>query len=279
MRRILLQKYSAVLFLLLVVLPAKSPGKTLRMSTLRWPPYVSPNVRNQGVVADVVKSAMREVGYEVKVDFLPWKRVLSETLKGKYHGLFPAYHSESRSDSFVYSRKILTSPLAFYRRKEVSVNLSSLRDLHPYTIGVVMGYMNSRRIEQADFLTREYARNDLINLRKLARGRIDLAIVDKHTARYLANHHLKNAPGIELVTPIIQWLTLHAIFPRKAEKSDRWRKLFDEGLGALRTSGKFDRILKRHGFRFDGKFFLRLQEQLASGSTSLSGKETLYEMR
>jgi len=245
-----------VVLVLLTAVPAV--GKSIDLATLRWPPYVSPEVKQNGVVAEVVREAFKEVGISSSIEFLPWKRVLNESIEGTYDGIFPAYYSQSRGDSFLFSEPIVTSPLAFYRREGQDITFDSLQDLEQFQIGVVMGYMNTRKVDRAEYLTKEPARNDLINLRKLLHRRIDLTIIDKHTARYLDRTQFTGSNQLTMMEPLINWLRLYAAFPRRSDHSQQLREQFNHGLAQLRRTGEFDEILRQHGFKYNGEFFTRL---------------------
>src|SRR3546814_17680884 len=69
-----------------------------------------------------------------------------------------------------------------------SSDLTTLDDLHALSIAVVRGYTNTREFDArvADRrLTVEPAIDDLTNLRKLASGRVRLAVLDAAVIGYL----------------------------------------------------------------------------------------------
>jgi len=70
--------------------------------------------------------------------------------------------------------------LVLCARKELKIRYNSLKYLAPYRIGVVNGYVNTPELDRADFLKKDGVTNDLQNIRKLVRGRVDLILEEKN---------------------------------------------------------------------------------------------------
>ena len=168
-----------ILFFLLFVLlllpgtPAVSARKTVSLATTDWEPYVGQNLKNYGFVSEIIAEAFKRAGYRVEYVFMPPKRVMKLVETGEYVAGYPAYYSAERTDRFFYSDPFAHSAVGFYKRKDVEIPYGNLRDLASFKIGVCLGFAYPHVFETADYLKKEVAKNEILNLRKLIQKRID----------------------------------------------------------------------------------------------------------
>lgn len=188
------------------------------MASLEWPPYVSEQLPGQGIISQRVRMALAREGYQLQIRFLPWKRAVAMVQHSTlYVGVFPEYASPRREQEFYCSDPILQAPLAGYR------------------IGTVAGYINTPEFDALvarKTLVIDEAQNDIANLKKLLRGRIELAVIDPVLYRYLLRHD----PEIKalswrllLVSRLLGQMQLVACFRRDAE-GERVRNALNRGL-------------------------------------------------
>ena len=85
------------------------------------------------------------------------------------------------------------------------ISFSSLKDLIPYKIGVVRGYVNTKEFDAADYLNKDEANDDLTNFRKLLKNRVDLVIADKFVGKYVMETNLADdVDKIEFIEPPLE---------------------------------------------------------------------------
>lgn len=168
---------------------AWAEGQTFKLTSLEWPPFSGKDLPQQGGSIAVAKAAFEAQGDSLEVTFLPWKRAVQRGLEAPgYVGYFPEYYSADLEDKCLFSDPSGASPLGLVERKEAPISWASLDDLKAYKIGTVAGYVNT-----ADFdalaaegaLKIQEATDDITNLRKVAAGRIDTAVVDANVMNYL----------------------------------------------------------------------------------------------
>jgi polar amino acid transport system substrate-binding protein len=178
-----------------LVHPSDAEDKTVRLASLDWPPYTMAGNINGGAEL-VVRRAFEAMGYRLVVEVLPWNRaVYNATNAPAFDGYFPEYWASAAEKTFFFSRPIGRSPLGFAERKAEPVAWQRLDDLAGIRIGTVSGYINTDEFDtraKAGGLSVEEALSDSINLRKLARGRIRLAVIDRNVMDVL----LANDPGL-----------------------------------------------------------------------------------
>lgn len=212
----------------------------VKLTSLEWPPYSGASLPGGGITVAALRAALAEAGWSMEVEFLPWKRAVEAARTGQNGvvGYFPEYFDEANRE-FVFSQSMGKSLVGFAEpamKRFVWDKFEDLKTLGP--IGVVDGYVNSPEFDQAvqqGDLKVERVSEDLLNLKKLASGRIRAAVIDRHVMSYL----MKNDSGLAAVAgriafnekPLIEQ-TLHVAFRRTAE-AEAARAALNRGLTLL----------------------------------------------
>ncbi len=237
---------------ILAALIAFTPITTLAaekvvVATLEWPPYTSEAMPRLGVTSSVVEDAFAAAGMDVEILVTPWKRAIAaaknETTVAAY---FPGYHCD-HDTGFTASAPIGKGPLGFAEHVDAPLNWSSLEDIvgGELKIGTVLGYANTTEFDAmvgSGKIRAAKAKDDLTNLRKLARKRIDAAVIDKLV---LANL-LATEPSLEDAVAVIRFndtpledKTLYLCFTDD-EIGRALRDRFDSGLAKLNVEALVD---------------------------------------
>lgn len=206
-------------------------------------------LENFGFTSHIVTEAFGRVGYRVKYTFLPWARLLKQVEAGKFDAGCAAYYSEERARIFAFSAPYAQGPVVFYKRKDRDITFRTLADLKPYRIGVARGYVNNAEFDAADYLRKEVANDNDLNLKKLLAERVDLVAIDKFVAQHLLQTSMPE--GGELLEPLDPPLAenpIHLIFSRKRDGYERRIRDFNRGLEAIIEDGTVRRILQQYGF-------------------------------
>jgi ABC-type amino acid transport substrate-binding protein len=237
--------------LLLVLLSLAPPGRgedRVSLATLNWAPYVGKDLPHLGFTSEIVRRAFERAGYSVEISFMPWARVLRRVARGASDAMYPAYRSPERARTFALSDPFAWSYLVFYKRVEAEIGYTRLRDLQGHRIGVVRGYVNSPAFDRADYLLKEPTDSDESNLRKLLRGRIDLAVIDLHTARYLLQNRLSRGVGrLEPLEPPLQVKPLYLGVSREVPGYRAVVADFNRSIAGMSAEGVLEEIRSRHG--------------------------------
>lgn len=207
------------------------------MASLEWPPYVSERLPGQGLISQRVRMALAREGYQLQIRFLPWKRAVAMVQHStSYIGVFPEYASPQREQEFYCSDPILQAPLALIQDARLPpINWSRLEDLTGYRIGTVAGYINTPEFDALvarKMLDIDEAQDDVANLKKLLRGRIDLAVIDPVLYRHLLRHdpEIKALSWrLRLVSRLLGQMQLVACFRHDAA-GERVRNSLNRGL-------------------------------------------------
>ncbi len=223
---------------------------SITLATLDWAPYVGQKLPNYGFTSEIISAAFKRAGYTVKIEFLPWARVLQEVETGKYDAGYPAYYSNERAQKYLLSDAFANGITGFYKRKADTIAYTSLQDLKPYRIGVIMGYVNSPEFDAASYLQKEEAIDEATNLNKLLAKRIDLTVLDKFTAQYVISTSLPaGKDALEFLEPPLLVQPLHVMVSRQTQGAEQKLRDFNEGLKQIRADGTLDQILTKYGYQ------------------------------
>lgn len=169
--------------------------------------------------------------------------------KGTVLAAAHAYYTKERATRFLFSEPYLDSKIVLCVLKGSPIKWSgSLKELEGFRIGVVSGFSNTPEFDSDSHLTKDYATNDLYNLKKLIKKRVDVIVIDK----YVAIDILKNNPtvdkglgAVEFLNPELAVRPLHLIFNQTKPKAVELLKNFNEGLRIATEDGSIKEIMQQ----------------------------------
>lgn len=214
--------------------------KVAKLTSLEWPPYSGAALKDGGASVAVAKAAFEAVGWKVDVRFLSWKRAVDMAREGidGVVGYFPEYLDPSVTE-FVFSASMGNSPLGLVQGAAKPVAWSSIADLKAIQpIGVVDGYVNTAEFDDAvakGALKVDTVSDDALNVKKVAAGRIQAAVIDQHVLGW----YLKNDASLKGLADKVAFnekplaiKTLHVAFG-KGPQAEAARAALDEGLAKI----------------------------------------------
>ena len=231
---------------------ALANDKLIRLTSLEWPPYSGAAIEQQGASIAVVRAAAEAMGYQLEVKFYPWNRAVAaaQDPKSGFHGYFPEYYSDDVASNFRFSDSIGSGPLGFVEQSAAPVSWSSLADLKGKAIGVVDGYVNTTEFDAkaaAGELKTEAVSDDLTNIKKVAAGRIALAVIDKNVlAHLLANEpSLAGAKGkVQFNSKLLEDKQLFIAF-QKSEQGSAAAEVINQGLKKIDIAAVMGKFLNQ----------------------------------
>ncbi len=226
-------------------------AENITLATTDWQPYAGENLPNYGFTSEIIATAFERRGYTVQFTFLPWKRAMIYVESGRYDALYSAYYSEERAQIFALSEPYTESIVTLCSQTGRDITYTTFRDLIPYRIGVVRGYVNSPEFDAADYLHKDDVTRDIQNIYKLLNGRLDLIVVDK----YVAIHHIKTNPTIQatvndvtFLEPPLDTKPVYIMFSKAVPGYEKTLADFNAGLKAIQDDGTYQEILHKYGF-------------------------------
>lgn len=215
-------------------------------------PYVDIHHARHGIDSEIVKEAFQRVGYTVQFKFRPWARVLKEVERGDFEAAYTAFYTSERSEVFAFSRPYNKGSLVLYKRKETPISYTTIRDLTPYTIGVVLGNVYSPEFDAATYLKKEAVSKLLQNLKKLAANRIDLLVGDyAEIQTTIWTQFPEGKDSLVSLEPPISTNLHYVIFSKKISGYEQKLRDFNSGLQQIIQDGTFEQIFRNYGINID----------------------------
>jgi len=212
---------------------APAAADTFSLTSLDWPPYSGKDLPEGGLSVKVARAAFEAMGHDMAVVFLPWQRAVAMGLGEGYVGYFPEYYSEDlAADSCAFSEPMGSGSLGFVEPVSAPVSWETLDDLADRSIGTVAGYVNTAAFDErvaAGLLTVQTANDDLTNIRKVARGRIEMAVIDANVLDWLLSQNPDLAGQVQMNDRRLEDKKLYVCF-QKSEAGDAAREIFNQGL-------------------------------------------------
>lgn len=226
--------------------PAPNAQGRVRLVATEFPPYTTASLADHGAAVAITRAAVERAGMTMELQYRPWVRALGELQQGQWDGVIGAWHSVERESYMVYPRALgITNKIGFMARVGSNIAVDDLKRLGALTIGVVRDYANPPAFEQMQ-LRKEEAIDDLTNLRKLAAGRVDLALVDKGVAFHILQTQLReHLNALTWLDPAVADMPLYTAFSKKMPELGPRVAAFSRALNELQMSGELQRILQR----------------------------------
>ncbi|AZZ92448.1 transporter substrate-binding domain-containing protein [Hahella sp. KA22] len=242
--------FSCILISIMATLHARAEDKVW-LSIGEFPPFFSSTLSHYGVFPHIVEEAFAAEHIKVEYVFLPWNRALRMAAEGDYDGTPGWVYSKERAQQFSYSDPVLIETKVFFHLKSLNFDWSSIEDLKPYKIGLTLGYFYGptlARAEVRDGFVFERVSTDLLNMRKLAAGRIQLFAVNREVGLQIARSEIsaQDAANITYHPKPISVDAQHLLISRNIDPV-RARFLldsFNRGLRKLRDSGRYETLWK-----------------------------------
>ena len=213
-----------------------------------WAPHYGETLEQGGYTVEIIREALKRVGYGLKTVWLPWKKAQVEAARGDFDGLGASFYNEERAAKFAYSNPIAATEIVFFKRTEDDIKYSSLEDLKPYKIGTGFEYGYPEKFVKADYLEKIEAYELKTNITRLLYKRIDLIIGSRKAIRYyLKQKYPDRMSSLEMLGDPLETLSLYVLFSKM--KPDYKQKVedFNRGLKIIKEDGTYQKIMEKHG--------------------------------
>jgi polar amino acid transport system substrate-binding protein len=241
-----LKKALAALFLAVLIVPP-SFAREISIATLEWPPNISSTLPGYGLNSALVKAAFEAAGHTVNIQFMPWTRALKDGLDGRSDVVMGAYYNKDRANKYIYSDLIYHVDVGLIARPGLAKkSYESLQEMVPYKIGITRSYTNSEEFDAARYLRKYIAATPVLNVRKLYRKRIDMAVMSFDTFRYEAEKEGFCPDRVTFVQPPLERHGLYIMGSKNIQDGQEIINDFNKGLKTIRANGTFDKILKTY---------------------------------
>ena len=179
--------------------------ETWKITSLNWEPYSGDTLTSQGNSVQKFREVLRKKGIRLLVEFYPWLRAQKKAKTKEYVGYFPAWPEEV-AKGFIASPPVDWSEVALMKNSDLDITFKNIDDLvKKYKVGIVKTYVYPQEITDA---LKKYPKhadgspNELSLLKKLAKGRIKVAVTDPNVMLYLAAK--EGVDNIEMIKVVMK---------------------------------------------------------------------------
>lgn len=261
---------------LLLSMPALATGPRITHSLLspesrqvyatEIPPFISSDVANQGMVAELAETALTAAGIDAVVEILPLQKMVryyllqEQALAGL--GVNLDFSPEEKKDLIVIP--VLVAEQRYYVYKSGSQaatkwtgDLNSLKGLRYGALegGRASTYKNAGiQVEEGRALSL---------LKEVKENRLDFIGLPTLSAAWLTNRHFANEQSSFVsLQPAAGWTTVAIVFNKKHPKGEDAARKFSSAFSAMLKDGRYSQILEKHlGKSDDIKLYVKRLEQ------------------
>ncbi|MGL1937041.1 MAG: transporter substrate-binding domain-containing protein [Fibrobacterales bacterium] len=246
--------YSRIFLLHCIVILMIAPLPLIAQDTItiavgEWDPYISKDLKNDGVIAQIISEAFALEGVSAEFEYLPWQRALVEVKHGTKDATPGWSPVEERKADFYFTDSFMDESMVFFHLKDTLFDWKEISDLSGRAIGGVNYYNyldDFEKAEKAGIITVDRTSSELLNFKKLLSGRISIFPVDRNfgysliyknfTPQQVARITHHNTPLYS--EPVVMLMS------KKIPQSKRFLSLFNKGLKRLKKSGRFEELFK-----------------------------------
>ncbi len=239
------------LFLILAAIPLHTlPKKEIVIATGEYYPYATQKTQGKGIVPEITTEVLKNMGYSVTYEFMPWTRCEKMVEIGKVWAALPYAKNSQREKKYDFSGSIVESRVLFfyYNKPEFqNLSISSYSDLKQYKIGAVKGYYYDSLLTNAG-LKLVYAYKEETNIQHLVTGQIDLYPAEEMVAlSYINTLYPEKKKNFGTLQHVIKNEGLHLMISRSFPGSRKLTKQFDVELEKIKNSGFITTVKASYG--------------------------------
>lgn len=173
---------SFTLLLVLMLVASVAHAERLRLVTEEWPSLIDNTDQGPvGILWEMSRNVLNNLGYEVTLEFVPWRRAQRLVVEGKRDGIIGIGINDEREGNYRFPEEsLLLSETVLVSRKSDYVAYTGPESLAGLQIGISKGYSYSSEISNAKGFDRVAMPGIESGLRMLVLGRIDAMLANRH---------------------------------------------------------------------------------------------------
>lgn len=222
-------------------------ARDVSMVTINWAPFYGDTLEEHGFFTALVRAAFRAGGHDAEARFIPWKRALLTVARADEDVLMGAYYNDERAKTYHYSEPIFPVKLVLAAHNRTGLKrYETLRDLAGYRFATGLGWYYGEEFEQADYLMKEVAADQIQSIKKLFGQRADIVAGSEVVIRYEIDRDPNfDINDVTFLKPDLTYENLFILTSRDLPDGATLIEDFNRGLAIIRSNGEFEAILRR----------------------------------
>lgn len=236
--------------------PVLASGKVLPIGVAEFPPfkYTAPDGKIVGADTEIIEYVFKRMGYTPNIHMQPWTRVQAAGERGDFSAIYSFTKTPEREQLYYFSDPINSVRDVFYKKQNTPLTWRTFEDLKTMRVATSAGYEYAQVFKDAvaerkfQVVHEASGENpDLVNLKNLMAGRVDIAICEISVCQHLIRAHKAELGGIDYIPQGIGPVrTFHVGFSKKWPGAEKLAKQFNEELRKLVASGQRKKIYKKY---------------------------------
>lgn len=235
----------SVLTALLPLLVFADGRPVMQIVTSEYPPFeYSEDGRIVGTDTHVIRQVVEAMGYEPRIELLPWIRAEAQVRRGEADMVYSLTYSDARADFYHFTDPINQVQDVFFALRDSNIDWQTMDDLNDLRVGISASYsyapefMNWIEAYPAGVTRVSHEQPELTSLRMLVHRRIDLFICEQSVCEYLLAKYTDEEPELSRVRPIPgivgESRPFRAAFSRQNPEGEALRDAFNRALHELK---------------------------------------------
>ena len=191
----------------LLCLPRVSSAEKVSVYSAVYPPYqIDDNGKLTGVNTEIVRAIFQDSGIPFQIKYVPWTRAQKYVGDDshKNSAIYCLGRNEQREHKYRWVGVYFYQKVNFLTLKNSGVKIKGLDDVKKYMIGLVRGDMVTQQLtSQGNVGKYEIVRDDILNIRKLFKKRVQVIATSELAAKYIAKKNGLDPNQIEVQYEVI----------------------------------------------------------------------------
>ncbi|MGL4370952.1 MAG: substrate-binding periplasmic protein [Spirochaetota bacterium] len=233
----------AAVYVFFSILPAGA--QSLSIYCEESPPYqISENGAPAGMTVEIVREIQKRTGNTDPIQMTSWNRAYTAALKEKNAVIFSMVKTDERKDLFQWVGPVADLSLAFYSKKGSQIRVKSHNDAKKVnSIGVYVNDVSDQYLTKLGYTNLVRSYDDLISLKNLIMGRIDLVSVGKSAYRKYAETAGVNPDDLE-ENFVFMRSSLYIVFSKSTPSKTVYA--WKSALASMKKDGTFAAIYLKY---------------------------------
>jgi len=231
--------FGVLLAAMIALTAAPAWAKVYKIGTYPIPLMVES--KDKGVFVDLVKEVAKRAGAQIEIVVAPPKRTVASFDSGALDGFFPCLDVLLQGAAAKSDPIYVKSDFAFTRAD--SPTIGDVKGLEGKRVGITIGYPYAKEVMDNKNIKFEQAESDVLNMGKLAKGRIDAFVVEEKTGvKAMRDSGAKNI-HYDKTKPLSRQ-NVYFAFQNNADGKDLAAK-FSKALADMKADGGFGKIMSQ----------------------------------
>jgi two-component system, NarL family, sensor histidine kinase EvgS len=232
--------FLGVVLLLVYFLPFRLSAKEFRILTEEFPPYnYTQNNEVVGISTEIMREMLKRLGHSDNFEVMPWSKAYHIAQEEDNIILFSTTRTPIREKLFKWVGPLVPNNTMFFAKKDSDISLTSLDDAKKVArIGVYKDDFGELLLREKGFDNLESVLDNKENVIKLAKGEIDLWIINDLTGRHMArgeglSDHIKKVFEVQ---KDYMYIAFSKTTPDEVVR--KWQNVLDE----IKSDGSYGQI-------------------------------------